>query len=547
MKPKHTRYDAVVVGGGHNGLVASFYLACAGLRVLVVEQREQVGGLCAPLEFFPGYRGTITNTPSALEPRIFRDMELEHFGVQFDRPDPTMVFPLTDGRSFKGWRDRKQTEADLRDLAPGDVDAYFGIIEFFNEFARKLGASVFREPPSLAQLAAAMRTPEDEAAFAEVFFGSIEEFLDRRLKSPHLKALLASLSMGAGNVAPSTPGSPLGLLRRPLSLASGDSDGDDPRRHMVRGSTGLPRGGMGSIAEAMRAAVEARGVEICLESRVAGIQTRNGRVTEVVLDAGDSVFAPLVLSNLNPKTTLLELLDDPTTIPDTVRDRLRNLKLAGGAFKLVLALDGLPIHLSASTPTEAMQLAACQYRYSPTVQFLEEAHDDFKYGRTSKRPKLLGLTPSVVDPTVAPPGKHLMSVNVWFAPYQLTSGPWNTDAKDAFARTCIDTIEQFIPNIKDIIIDHATFSPVDFEREYGLVGGHQLHGDMTPSGMFGNRPTPGLAGYRTPVKGLYHCGSGVWPGGTVTGIPGMNAALRALDDTTGPVEDVSTPDVPSAG
>ncbi|WP_433618547.1 phytoene desaturase family protein [Dactylosporangium sp. CA-139114] len=547
MKPRSTHYDAVIVGGGHNGLVAGFYLAAAGRRVLIVEQRAQAGGLCAPVEFFPGYRGTITNTPSALEPRIFEDMQLEHFGVTFDRPDPTMVFPLADGRSFKGWRDRKRTEADLHALAPKDVEAYFGVIEFFNDFARKLGVSVFDDPPSLAELAASMRTPDDEAAFAEVFFGSIQDFLDRRLSSPHLKALLASLSMSAGNVAPSTPGSPIGLLRRPLSLVSGNTTADDPRRHMVRGSTGLPRGGMGTIAEAMRAAAEARGVEICLETRVERILTAGERATGVVLSSGDEVTAQTVLSNINPKTTLLSLLDNAALIPTGLADRLRDLRMAGGAFKLVLALDGMPIHRSATSDEEARQLAACQYRYSPTVEYLEEAYDDYKYGHPSRRPKLLGLTPSVVDPSLAPPGRHLMSVNVWYAPYRLASGTWDEETKDKFAANCIDTIEEFIPNIKDIIVDQRTFSPVDFEREYGLVEGHQLHGDMTPLGMFGNRPTPGLARYRTPVQGLYLCGSGVWPGGTVTGIPGYNAAARVLRDTSGTQDEVSTPDVPSAG
>ena len=548
-RPSRTTYDAVVVGGGHNGLVAAFYLARAGLSVLVVERRSKVGGLCSPIEFFPGFRGTVTNTPAALDPKVSRDMQLEKFGLVYDRPDPTVIVPFDDGRAFRGWRDPKVAREEVARFSPRDVDAYFGVIEFFNGLARKLNVSIYKPPPTFRELVGRLRTKEDEADFAEVFFGNIRDFLDARLASPELKALLASLSMSAGNVGPSTPGSPLGLLRRPLSLMSSHMNiPDDPRRHVVRGSTGLPRGGMGSIAEAMEESVLAAGADILVDTLVETISVdSSNRVRGVVLAGGDEVRARLVLSNLHPKTTLLDMVGDKY-LPDDLASRLRRLVVRGAAFKLVLALDGIPRHASATNDAEALQYASCQFRYSPSVQYLEDAYVDFLNGRFSAGPKLLGLTPSVMDPTVTPEGKHLMSVNVWYAPYHLANGRWDAATKQQFVDVCIDTMARFIVNIRDIVTDVVAYSPVDFEREFGLVEGHQSHGDMTPGGMFGFRPLPHLSDYRTPVAGLYLCGSAMWPGGTVTGVPGHNASHQALRDlANGGPASAAAFDIPAAG
>jgi phytoene dehydrogenase-like protein len=543
MRPNRTEYDAIVVGGGHNGLVASFYLARAGLRVLVVERRRIVGGLAGPLEFFPGYRGSLTNTPSALEPVVAKDMELSAFGLEYDRPDPTMVFPLEGGDAFVAWRDRAAVRNEIARIAPDDVDSYFGVLSFFDEFAKTIGVSVREAPPSLSQIAARLTTPEAEAAFNEIFFDSIGDFLDRRIRSPHIKALLASLAMSAGNVAPSTPGSPLGLLRRPLSAVGADASIEDPRRSATRGSTGLPRGGMGSITEAMERSALARGVEIMTSTGVHSILTRSGAVTGIVTDKGDEIRSTLVLSNLNPKTTLLDLLG-PDDVPARIGDQLGALSMAGGAYKLVLAMDGIPVHASATDQEDALRRASCQYRYSPTVDYLERAHEDYKHGRVSRRPKMLGLTPSISDPSLAPEGRQLMTVSVWFAPHELATGEWTDADKDAFNLICLDTMEEFIPNIRDVTTDVLGLSPRDLELEYGLVGGHQLHGDMTPLGFF-SRPVPALRDYRTPVRGLYLCGAGTWPGGTVTGLPGHNAAHTALGDQVSRVDADAEAGVPS--
>ena len=261
---------------------------------------------------------------------------------------------------------------------------------------------------------------------------------------------------------------------------------------------------------------------------MARIFVRDGRVRGVVTADGEEIRADLVLSNVNPKTTLLHMLE-PGHIDDTLSMRLGRLKMEGGAFKVAIALDGIPRFADAPDDLVA-QYATCQFRIAPSVEYLEAAYDDFKNGRPSSGPKLLGLVPTLTDPRLAPPGRHLLSLNVWYAPYHLRNGDgWDAE-KHVFAGRCIDRLAEYVPNLKDIIVDYRCFSPVDLEREFGLVEGHQLHGDMTPGHMFSLRPVAGLSNYRTPVAGLYLCGSGAWPGGFVSGIPGHNAAHQVLDD-----------------
>ncbi len=523
------RYDAIVIGGGHNGMVAAHYLARSGLSVLVAERRHVVGGPCGPIEFFPGYRGAICNSPGSLEPKIVRDMELERFGLFFDKPDPAMVHPFPDGRAFVGWRDRSRVEAELGKFSERDIAAYHKIFEFFTNFGKTLGVSLFAPPPSLGEMVARLKSPKDEADFATIMFGNTRDFLDDRLESDEIKVLIALMSMFGGNYGPSSPGSLLALLQRPMSLNSMTVEAQhDPRVQPLRGSTGLPRGGMGSVAEAMACSITASGAVIRTEAAVIKVKVGAGDQAEgVVLADGEEIDAPLVLSNLNPKTTLLDLVDS-RHLDEDLRTRLEGRRMRGCAFKAVLALGGLPRFRAA--PVDAVEaFAACQFRIAPSVDHLERGYEDAKNGRMSREPRIMGLTPSVMDPNLAPPGKHLMSLNCWHAPYHLEDGDWTTE-KDRFGQRIIDTVADYVPNLKDIIEDAFFYSPKDLEDEFGLVEGHQLHGDMTLASMFANRPVPGLADYRTPVGGLYLCGSGTWPGGFVSGIPGHNGSHQALAD-----------------
>lgn len=528
------RFDAIVVGGGHNGLVAAHYLIEGGLKVAVLERREVVGGPASVNEFFPGYRGAFTNSPGSLEPMIVRDMRLGDFGLRWVKPDPSVVQPFPDGRAFVAWRDKAKVAEHIAEFSKHDATAYYAFFDWLSEFARTLHVSLFQPPPSLAELTSHLRTPADEEAFAKVMLGSVRDLLDEWLESEEVKAVVGILAVMHNWVGPSTPGTPYMLLQRPLSLASlSVSASDDPRLQPLRGSTGLPLGGMGSITAAMRRSIEARGAVVRTNAAVATIRISGGTATGVVLESGEEIEAPLVLSNVDPKTTLLKLLP-AGSLDAEVERRLRNLKMNGNAFKVVLALDGLPRFAAAKSEEDAVRYAACQFRIAPSLDWMEEGWDDAKNGRWPRKPMMWGLTPSVSDPTMAPAGKHLMSVNVFSAPYRLKGADWSSE-RERFGKHCIEVLSDFVPNLKSIINDVRYYSPVDLERELGLPESHITHGDMTPAHMFSLRPIPGWSDYRTPVKGLYLCGVGTWPGGNVSGIPGHNAGRKVLADLARPL------------
>lgn len=525
-----SRYDAVIVGGGHNGLVAAFYLARAGHSVAVLERRGVVGGPAATVEYFPGYRSAITNSPGSLEPKIVSDMKLEEFGLRWAKPDPAVVMPFPDGRFFVGWRDQGKVRDHIaRHFSAHDAEAYPKVFEFFNDFARRLQISVLEAPPTIAEIAARLKTPQDEADFATVFFGSIRQFLEQRLETDEIRTAIGMLSM-AGAVGPSTPGTPLALMQRPMSLFSSSFTGlHDPRNQPMRGSTGLPLGGMGAIVEAMEQAIRALGVDILTEAAVSRIDVgADGAARGVVLEDGRDIAAGIVVSNLDPRTTLLKLVEKEH-IPQEMAVRLGAIPKGASTFKVVLGVDEPP-HFAGVPAELADAYSTCQLRIAPNMAYLEKAHQDYAAGIATDSPRLLGLVPSFVDPTLAPPGRHLISFNAWYFPYDLSGGrSWATE-RDVVGDRIVDILASYIPSLKRSIVARRYFSPVDLENEYGLVAGNFSHVDMTPAHMFGLRPVAGLSDYRTPVAGLYLCGSGVWPGGTVTGVPGHNASHQVLRD-----------------
>ncbi len=522
-------YDAIVVGGGHNGLTAAGYLAMAGRKVVVLERREIVGGPCSVVEYFPGYTAAITNSPGSLEPKIVADLRLADFGLRWHHPDPSMVMPFPDSRAFVAWRDRAKVMEVLRSFSPRDAEGYHRIFEFFERFAERIGVSLFEPPPSLAELASRLTTPEDEEAFARIFFGSMRDLLDEHLESEELKAVIAIVGIMSNRVGPWWPGSGYFLLHRPMSLVSyGAGGAADPRRQLLRGSTGLPYGGMGAITAAMRRSIEASSATVRTGCEVVQILVRDGRATGVALASGEEIRAPVVLSNLAPKTTLLDLLPRDS-LESTFREKLEKQKIEGNAFKVGLALDGIPRFAAARDEHMVEAFAACQFRISPSLEYLERANDDAKFGRPSQGPIVWGLTPSVADPGLAPAGRHIMTLSVFHAPYRLAEGDWAQE-RERFGRRVIDTCAEYIPNLKDIIIDTRFWSPKDIEDEFGTIEGNITHGDILPANHFSLRPFAGWSDYRTPVRGLYLCGVGTWPGGNVSGIPGHNASQQVLAD-----------------
>ena len=518
----------VVVGGGHNGLACAAYLARAGLRVLVCERRHIVGGPCAEYEYFPGYRASITNSPGSLEPKVVAELELERHGLSFTHPDPTLMFPFPDGRAFVGWRDRTLVAEQIRQFSTRDVEGYAALFDFLNRFARRLGASLFEAPPTLRALVSRLETPGDEEAFAKVFLGSVADLLDEFLESAHLKSMLAMLGVMSNRVSPLSPGSATWLMMRPMSLASSSVAAEhDPRRQVLRGSTGLPLGGMGSIVRAMRGSLEAAGGEVRTECEVRRIVVREERACGVVLADGEEIGAGVVVSNLDPWTTYLDLLE-ASCLPPEFHAGIERLPRRGSAFKVALALDAIPDFAAAPKGLERA-CAGCQFRIAPSIEYQDRAFEDAKHGRPSRGPVFWGLFPTMADPTLAPPGRHIMSANIFHAPNELSEGSWDTE-RDRFGERCIDVLEEYLPGLRDRIVDRRFWSPADLEAEFGLPGANITHLDMTPRHMFGLRPLAGFSDYRSPVAGLYNCGSSTWPGGTVTGAPGHNASRRVLAD-----------------
>lgn len=523
------RYDAIVVGGGHNGLVAGFYLARSGLKTLILERRAEVGGLCGPVEYFPGYTASITNSPGSLEPKIVNDMELTRFGLQFARPDPAVVVPYPDGRGFVGWRDRDRSLESMRQFSVYDAEQYYPFFEFLDDCAGVLNVSMFEAPPVIADLLSKVRDPRSEELFATVFLRSFQDVLDDWFESDEVKALIAGVTIVNSLAGPRTPGTLLRPLLRPLSLHSNPAvDPDDPRRATHRGSTGIPIGGMGEVPRAMARSILAVGGEIRTNAAVTRITSRNGRATGVTLADGQEFRAPVVLSNLNPKTTLLDLVEEDA-LEGEFRTRVSKIKMRGSAFKLGLALSEVPRFRFATTDEEARAFASCQFRIAPTLDYMERAYDDAKYGKPAEQPIFMGTTPSMVDPGLAPPGRQVMSINIFHVPYELAEGTWD-EVRDDYGRHCIEVLSDYIPNLSNAVTDMRCWSPLDLEREYGLIGANITHGDGLPHSMFSLRPLPGWARYATPLSGLYLCGSGTWPGGNVTGLPGHNASHRVLAD-----------------
>lgn len=524
-----SKYDVIILGGGHNGLVAASYLAAAGLKTVIAEKNDFVGGPAARREFLPGYFSTITNSPGSLEPMIVNDMKLQDFGLKFVRPNPTLIHPFEDSRPFIGWRERNRTEEILESYRPGESRRYNALNDYLQRFADKLGISLFREPPTLKELVRNLDAIEDQEAFSRIILGSARELFEYFELSPQSQSLMSPLAVVSGIVGPSTPGTPFNLMMRPLSLASlAATEDDDPRRMPLRGSTGLPVGGMGAIIDAMEASIAARGVAILRNKAAERIHTRGGKVVGVSFADGTELMAPIVISAMNPHLTV-DILESDDERWTAIAHKRRTQPLRGKAFKMVLALDDFPRYSFAENEAEARALASAQLRVAPSVRYLEESYADMLLGKVPRNPVIWGLCSSMTSPGLAPDGKHVLSLNIGNAPYALTGTTWAKERDPLFARV-FDVLEQWIPNIRNIVTDSAMLDADEFETEYGLVQANISHGDMLPFRQFWMRPFPGLQNYRTFTDGLYLSGNGCWPGNFVSGIAGHNTARAVLND-----------------
>jgi len=522
-------FDAIIVGGGHNGLVTAAYLAGAGLRTLVLEARELVGGCAVTEEIWPGYRvSTASYLSSLMQEQVVRDLDLVRFGYHVDAKDPAFFSPFPDGRHLFMWQDRARTIAEIAKFSAHDADTYPRYEVHLEKLAMVAESLLLTTPPDFPpssigdfidylKLMGRMRglSRTEIVGLVKVFTQSAADFLDEWFESEEIKVTLATDGVIGANGGPRSPGTAYILLHHCMGGVGG-----------VRGLWGFVRGGMGAISEAMAASARSRGAVIRTNATVEKILVRHGRAHGVVLQSGEQIEASIVASNLDPRRTFLKVLD-AADLPGDFLAGIRKFRSEGTSLKMNLALSGLPEFKAlpgAPGPQHRATMHLC-----PSIDYVERAWDDAKYGRPSRSPLVEMTIPTMYDASLAPPGKHIMGIFLQYAPYTLRGTDWDTE-REPYADRVLDVIEEYCPNIRQIVIERQTLTPLDLERRFGITGGNIFHGEMSLDQMFVLRPLAGWAKYRTPVKGLYLCGSGAHPGGGVMGAPGHNAAREILRD-----------------
>jgi len=520
------RHDVVVIGGGHNGLTCAAYLARAGLSTLVLERRHVLGGAAVTEEVFPGFRFSVASyVVSLLRPEIIRELELPRHGLEILPLDGTFT-PL-DGDYLWRVNDHAQTMRELRRWSRVDAEAYEEYGQLMMEMARFIKPVLSIVPPDPGQIDPRQWLPlvglargfrhlslKQQAVFIQLMTMSAVDFLDQWFETDPLKATMAASGIIGTFQGIRSPGTAYVLLHHYM----GEIDG-------AFRAWGIPRGGTGGVSEAIAGAARAAGAVIRTEAPVARILTGGGEAAGVVLESGLEVQAGAVISSLDARQTLIRLLE-PGTLDPSLEAQVRRFKFRGSSGKVNMALDGLPEFTCLPGTGEHLRGAVS---FSPSVDYMERAYDDAKYGWPSRRPYIDMIIPTLVDPSLAPPGKHVMSCFVQYAPYQLADGAtWDDAGRERLGDIVVDTIAERAPNIRDLILHRQVLTPLDIEERFGLTEGNIFQGELSLEQLFFSRPIPGWARYRMPVRNLWMCGSATHPGGGVMGAPGRIAALEFL-------------------
>jgi phytoene dehydrogenase-like protein len=521
----NSRRDVVIIGGGHNGLVTAFYLAKAGFKPLILERAAQVGGAAVTDEFHPGFRcSTLAHTAGPIRPDILRDMQLEKHGLRLITPTTCVTALTPDGRALTLYQDANQSAQEIASFSQKDAAKYPEFQQSLSKISKVIAEALATTPPdidhpsggdlwSMLKTGRAIRNLGKKDMFRLLRWGpmAVADLASEYFETELLRAVIAARGVFGTFLGPWSAGSTLVLLIR----AAGDAH--------PAGSAALAAGGMGAITQAMASAAKAAGAEIRTSSEVIEIRVQNRTATGVLLSTGEEIQARAVISNADPKRTLLKLTDPTHLSPDFVQ-KLQHYRGNGTVAKVNLALSGLPKFTGLKNGDATAINAKLQGRIhiGNEIDYLERAFDESKYGNFSRQPYLEATIPSLTDPTLAPEGRHVMSIYMQYAPYKL-KGDWEQQSK-ALGQTVVQTLAQYAPNLPELILTHQIITPRDLEDKYGLTGGQIFHGDLALDQFFTMRPLLDWARYITPIQNLYLCGSGTHPGSGLTGGSGANAA-----------------------
>jgi phytoene dehydrogenase-like protein len=523
-------YDVIVIGGGHNGLTNAAYLAKAGKKVLVLERRHVLGGAAVTEEIIPGFLfSECSYVVSLLRPEIIRDLDLPRHGLEILPLDGTFT-PMPNGDYLWRMNDHGRTVREIRRHSRVDAEAYEEFSKMMTPMCRFVKPILSMIPPDpttlkpkdLMQLNFLMQrfrslSSDERYTLVQLMTMSAADFLDQWFETDVLKATMSASGIIGTFLGIRSPGTAYVLLHHYM----GEIDG-------AFRSWGFSRGGTGAISNAIASAAREAGVEIRTKAGVAKIIVKGGRATGVALTSGEEIHASVVSSSVDPHLTFEKFLE-PNELPGDFLEEVKRYKFRGSSGKVNLALDALPEFKS--LPGDGAHLRGA-LSISPSVEYMERAYDDAKYGHFSRRPYVDMVIPSLTDPSVAPPGKHVLSCFVQYAPYKLAQGTWD-EQREAFGDNVIETLSKYMPNLKKIIIGRQVLTPLDLEREFGLTQGNIFQGELSLEQLFFLRPVPGWAYYRTPVDGLYMCGSATHPGGGIMAAPGRIASQVILKEWKG--------------
>jgi phytoene dehydrogenase-like protein len=523
--------DALVIGGGHNGLVTAAYLAKAGLATLVLERRDEVGGALVTADIAPGIRApTLAHTVGRLRRSVITDLGLLHRGLRLIRPEARVFVPRPDGRSITLWDSVSRTADGLRAWSAGDAEGYPSFDRRVRSLASFMAYLHVTTPPhlkspSLADAFGGLRmgrayrelSPRARREVFRVLPMAVADFVAEAIETPALRGVLATRGVQYAALGPWSAGTTAVLL-----ADSAGNDGGAP------GQTVYAEGGPGALASALVESVRAFGGEVRTGADVVAVTESGRRATGVALASGEEIRARVVVSGVDPKRTLLRFLD-PVTLGPSLVWRAGNIRTPGVVSKVNLAMSGLPAFSGVEADAASDPRLHGRIVIAPSVDHVERAFDASKYGRISEEPYLEAVIPTLSDPTLAPEGTHVMSVLVQWTPYRLRDGAWDAE-REGLGDLVLKTLEAYAPGLSDLVTARQVVTPLDLERDIGMTDGHPLHGEPGLDDFFAWRPLLGHARYRMPLAGYYLCGSGAHPGGGVTGAPGANAAREILVD-----------------